>query len=218
MRKHGQSACVSVDLLAGDWSELGEWERRRSIELARRAGRRAARWYLQTSTRGSGASNLRHSRWARDHPEARRLEGPVLLLYARAQTVPAEHDYIFWVVERFAPECSHRWWARARADRLADPRVCSFCDGYERERRRLLGMEPLPVREAGLCRDLAEAKERERESGRAWLVRLTAAREEETDTQRAIAQWEYRRSVLSTDLAQMLLTAATCRRVRMIAP
>jgi hypothetical protein len=125
--------------------------------------------------------------------------------------VPGEQEYVRAVIHRFGPEQTRRWWARQRADRLADPRVCSFCDGYERERRRILGMDAPPIQEADLCRYLAEAKEHERECGRAWHLCRFEGPEEESDTQRAIAQWEYQRSVLGTDLAQMLLIVAGYR-------
>src|SRR5262245_13676353 len=44
-----------------------------------------------------------------------------------------------------APEEGQRPWATADEETLlADPRVCAFADGFERERLRLLGREPLP--------------------------------------------------------------------------
>lgn len=200
------------DLLAGDWCRLGERERRQALAAARREGERAARSYLQGSRTGAlGPAPLRRSRWAREHPETHRLDEAHLWLYACAQTVPGEQDYVRAVIHRFGPEQTRRWWARQRADRLADPRVCSFCDGYERERRRILGMDAPPLEEAELCRYLAEAKEHERECGRAWHARLVEVPKEDRDTQRAIAQWEYHRSIIGTDLAQMLLIAAGYR-------
>jgi hypothetical protein len=200
------------DLLAGDWCGLGERERRQALATARREGERAARGYLQGSRSGSlGPRPLCQSPWVREHPETHRLDGAHLWLYACAQTVPGEQEYVRAVIHRFGPEQTRRWWARQRAGRLADPRLCSFCDGYERERRRILGMDAPPIQEADLRRYLAEAKEHERKCGRAWHLCLVEAPEEESDTQRAIAQWEYRRSVLGTDLAQMLLMVAVYR-------
>jgi hypothetical protein len=212
MTMQAPSGHDTQDLLAGDWGGLGERERRQALATARREGERAARWYLQGSRTGSlGPRPLCRSPWAREHPETHRLDEAHLWLYACAQTVPGEQEYVRAVIHRFGPEQTRRWWARQRADRLADPRVCSFCDGYERERRRILGMDAPPIQEAGLCRYLAEAKEHERKCGRAWHACLVEAPEEASDTQRAIAQWEYRRSVLATDLAQMLLMVAGYR-------
>jgi hypothetical protein len=200
------------DFLADDWCMLGQRERRQALAIARRAGERAVRSNLKGSKRARwGLAELRSSPWAREHPETHCLEDAQLWLYACAQTVPGEQEYVRAVIRPFGPEQTQRWWARDPADRLADPRVCSFCEGYEHERRLLLGMNVLPIGEAALYRNLAEAKEHEASCGRAWLACLLEVPEEGNDTQRAIAQWEYQRSVLGTDLAQMLLIVAVYR-------
>jgi hypothetical protein len=202
-------------ILTADWDRLNEAERDQAVEQARQEGRCAVRWYLaEPATGDRPRSGLRGSRWAQAHREIERLDDRTLYLYAGAQTVACEGEYIAWVVEPCCARRVTRWERMASRQRRDDPRVCSFCDGYERERRRLLGLPDPPTGIADLQLWIWEAKEEERESARAWFgstETVDAADPEEAETKRIVAQWEYRRCLLGTDLAHMLLDAAIYR-------
>lgn len=205
---------VPPRLMAADWARLTDRERDQAIEAARREGRRAARWYLEEQAAERPADNpLRGSRWAQQHEDLDRLDDATFFLYASLNTLACEDDYITYVIEACCPERAERWWATERADRMDDPRVCAFCDGYERERCHLLGLVAPPTSITDLQLYLGEAKECEREGGRAWLTSTETSygSEEDAESQRFVMRWEYRRCMLATDLAQMLLDAALDR-------
>ena len=205
---------VPPRLMAADWARLTNQERDQAIEAARREGRRAARWYLAEQAAESPCSNpLRGSRWARKHEDLDRLDDSTFFLYASLNTLACEDDYLTYVIEVYCPERAEWWWGTERADRMDDPRVCAFCDGYERERCHLLGLSAPPTGITDLQLYLGEAKEREREGGRSWLTSLDTSygTEEYTELQRFVMRWEYQRCILATDLAQMLLDATLDR-------
>jgi len=213
---------------------LVEGAKAQAVEIARREGRRAASWYLtetaerpEEATERSGdetlsvvglgvsaaarpcATSLKRSRWAEGQRASDRWDEQVLHLFATAATFPCEFDYYTFVVEPYHPERIAAWWRLPRADRLADPRVCAFCDSYERERCRLLGLPEPPTDIRGLQRYLAQAREREEASARAWLdQREEPLLIEIEETPRALARWEHLRSIFAAELAEMLLDAA----------
>jgi hypothetical protein len=200
-------------LLAADWARLSPEAQDQAIEIARHEGRRAARWYLAEAVDGNPEdASLRNCRWAQEHGDLDRLPDHIFYLYASASTMPCEGDYITFIVEPYCPERIASWWRIPRAHRLDDPRVCAFCDAYERERCRILGIEAPPTGITDLKQYLAEAKERERDSARAWLLQTEAGEElappEAEETDWAVVRWEHMRCMLATDLAQMLLDAA----------
>jgi hypothetical protein len=200
--------------MAADWARLTNRERDQAIEAARREGRRAACWYLAEQVAESPDGNpLRSSRWAQKHEDLDRLDDSTFFLYVSLNTLACEDDYITYVIEAYCPERAERWWGTDRADRMDDPRVCAFCDGYERERCHLLGLVAPPTGITDLHLYLAEAKERERKEGRSWLTSLETSygSEEYGESQRFVRRWEYQRCMLATDLAQMLLDAALDR-------
>lgn len=198
--------------------ELSARERNQAILVATHEGRRAAQWYLgKPIAEHAGGGPLRGTRWAQARPEFDRLDDRTLHLYAGAETVANEADYVTHVVQRHCPQQAERWWASGHEARLVDPRVCGFCDGYERERCRILGLPAPPTRIADLRASLGEARKRERQSGRAWLAsteRSDEPADDETLMKQTIRRWEYCRCVLCTNLARMLLDAALYRRSR----
>jgi hypothetical protein len=206
--------CVPPRLMAADWTRLTDRERDQAMEAARREGRRAACWYLAEQVAESPhRSPLRDSRWAQQHEDLDRLDDSTFFLYVSLNTLACEDDYITYVIEAYCPERAGRWWGTTRTDRLEDPRVCAFCDGYERERCQILGLVAPPTGITDLQLYLGEAKELERERGRSWLTstETTYGAEEDTTSQRFVMRWEYRRCMLATDLAQMLLDDALHR-------
>ncbi len=200
-------------LLAADWARLSPEGQDQAIEIARHEGRRAARWYLAEAVDGSPDSvSLRNCRWAQTQGNLDRLPDHVFHLYATAHTVPCELDYYTFIVEPYCPERITGWWRVPREHRLVDPRVCAFCDAYERERCQILEIEAPPTGITALQQYLWEARERERESGRAWLLQTQAGEElappDDEDTDWAVVRFEHMRCMLAADLAQMLLDAA----------
>src|SRR5947209_1308428 len=79
------------------------------------------------------------------------------------------------VVEACCPERAWWWWGMEIEERRQDPHVRSFCDGYERERCRILRLPAPPTSTADLQLHLWEAKEREREQARLCLERIEAS-------------------------------------------
>jgi len=203
-------------LLAADWARLTTGERDQAIEIARREGSSAADWYLLEATDGTGARvSLRECRWAQAHADLDQIDDELLYRYAGAHTMAREEDYLTFLLEPACPDQGERWWETPKAARLADPRICAFCDGYERERSRLLGLAPPPTSITDLQLCLAAAREYERESGREWLAEMEE-REHIPDDRAPAEYWspvrcEYERSLRATDLAQMLLDAALYR-------
>lgn len=212
-------------ILASDWARLTDEERQQAIEMARREGRCAASWDLDGPAEqrpvgkarqtdrgrrpGTRYPHLRNSRWAREEAGTAELDDDTFFLYASMRTLPCEDDYITCVVEACCPGRADGWWQTPPEDRRRDPRVCAFCDGYERERCRIFGMPAPPTRVTELQSHLHQAREQERERGRDWLRHT-----EELDlsqperARRFVARWEYQRCTFATDLAQMLLDGA----------
>src|SRR5207302_4612988 len=155
-------------LMAAEWPDLTHRERERAVERAAQEGRLAARWSFGERADGRpGAAPLRASRWARQYDLLAR-SARAAREFAVTAAIPVEHDYVDHVIDRCAPE-RMSWWGGSEPDELRqDPRVCAFCAAYERERRALLRMEPLPTGMADLQLRLWKLKEAERESGRAW--------------------------------------------------
>jgi hypothetical protein len=199
-------------LIGASWAELTESQREAALRLAREEGRRAVREYLGVvSTKPVSAVTLRRSRWARQHGGLDALPDHVLYLYACARTFPSEDRYAEAVVERFCPGRAW-WWGSEPEERCADPRLCAFCDAYERDRCPILGINPPPTEISDLQIQLWEAKEEEREQARRWLHALETSysTEEYAETQRGAAKLEYLRCQGATDVSQMLLEAAAC--------
>jgi hypothetical protein len=208
------TAVIPSRAMAAPWPALTEAERDQAIAAARAEGRRAARWFLEEPADGSPTGlSLRGSRWAQAHGGLEALPDDAFHLYAAAATVPDEADYVEWVIETHCPERAARWWACDPVARQKDPRICAFCDAYERERCHILALPEPPTGAADLQLYITQAKEQEREAGRAWLESTEATYESagEAETQRSIARWEYQRLMLCTDLDGMLLDAAVYR-------
>jgi hypothetical protein len=168
-------------------------ERQAALVVARAEGRRAARAALaDLAAEIRGGDGARHR------------------LYAQACTVACEEFYVEHLVEACCPERAPWWWGSEIAERRADPRVCAFCDAYERERRRVLELPQPPAGIADLQRFLGEAREEERERARAWMetLEMSYSSAEYGELRQSVARWEYRRCQLGTDLAQMMLDAA----------
>lgn len=180
-------------LVAAGWSKLTARERLAAVAVARNEGRRAARRALE---------ELAAEIASRDDPGFR--------LHAQARTIACEQFYVEQVIEPYCPKRAAWWWGSEIADRQADPRVCAFCDAYERERRWLLRLPQPPAGIAGLWRFLGAAREAERERARAWMETLETSYStaEYGELRQSVARWEYRRCQLVTDLAQMMLDAA----------
>lgn len=180
-------------LVAAAWSEMTGRERQAALVVARNKGRRAARRAL---------ADLAAEIAGRDDPGFR--------LHAQAQTIACEHFYVEQVIEPCCPERASWWWGSEIAKRRADPRVCAFCNAYERKRRRMLGLPQPPAGIAALQRFLGEAREAERERARAWMETLETSYStaEYGELRQSVARWEYRRCQLGTDLAQMMFDAA----------
>jgi hypothetical protein len=200
-------------LMAAEWPDLSPRERERAVERAAQEGHRAARWLFAERADGRpGPAPLRASRWARKLG-LHAVSAAAVREYAAADTLAVEHDYVDHVIDRCAPE-RMSWWGGSEPDELRqDPRVCAFCAAYERERRAILRMEPLPTGMADLQLYLWKMKEQEREDARTWYasVRRSYTTPEYAAQQRWTAQSRYRRQQFCTDLAEMLLTAATLR-------
>jgi hypothetical protein len=199
--------------LAADWTRLSEAAQAQAVAIARHEGRRAARWYLAEVPSGCGAvPSLRNSRWAAELAGLDQLDDQLLHLYASAHALPCEVDYVTYIVEPYCPERIGWWWRIPRERRVEDPRVCAFCEAYERERCHLLGLAEPPTTVAELEQYLAAARERERASGRAWLRQAADPdRSEEEDTAERVARCQHLYCLLATDLAQMLRDAARFR-------
>jgi hypothetical protein len=180
-------------LVAAAWSALTARERLAALAVARNEGRRAARRALE---------ELAAEIAGRDDPGFR--------LHAQARSIACEHFYVEHVIEPCCPERASWWWGSEIAERRADPRVCAFCDAYERKRRRMLGLPQPPAGIAALHRFLGKAQEEERERARAWMETLETSYStaEYGEMRQSVARWEYRRCQLATDLAQMMFDAA----------
>jgi hypothetical protein len=195
-------------LMAAEWSDLTRAEQEQAVERAAEEGRAAVRWYLAERADGRPAP-LRASRWARqtgmDDVSARGARE-----LAATFTAPVEHDYVDHVIDRCAPDRMEGWGGSDSDELRRDPRVRAFCAAYERERRRILRMEPLPSSTAGLQLRLWRYKEEELESARAWYrsEQSSYGTPEYTAHQRRRARQAYRARQFRTDRAEMLLEAA----------
>jgi hypothetical protein len=118
-------------LLYLPWSQLTPEEQVSAIREARRRGALGARGDLK--------------RYQMDHGE------PVPI--GRAML------YVQHLLP-MTPEPWHRDWRRRTVAELCeDPRVCAFCDAWERTRRSLLGKPPLPADAPALALRVREAAE-----------------------------------------------------------
>ena len=200
-------------LMAAEWPDLTSAEQEQAVERAREEGRRAARWLFAERDDGRpGPAPVRATHWARGFG-LHAFSAAAALEYATNHTLAVEHDYVDHVIDRCAPD-RMSWWGGSDPEELRqDPRVCAFCDAYERERRAILRLEPLPTGMADLQLHLWQMKEAERESARAWYDRDVASHgtPEDASRRRWGARSQYRRQQFHTDLAEMLLTAATFR-------
>jgi hypothetical protein len=203
-------------LFAADWPSLTEREQNQALDIARQEGGNAVRWYLAEAADGRGAPvSLRHCRWALVHADLGRIDDDLLHRYAAAHTLAREEDYLTFLLEPACPARSEAWWSLPKAERLEDPRVCAFCDGYERERCRVLSLAPPSAAITDLQLGLAAAREYERENAREWLAD-TEQREAAAEDDAPAPRWspvrcEYERSLRATDLAHMLLDSALQR-------
>jgi hypothetical protein len=206
---------VTQEIMVSPWRELSRSEQLAATEAARREGQRAARWYLVAPEGEDAAgSNLRRSRWAQEHGSLDRIDDALLRRYAIAQSVTCEYHYVEHVIERYHPEHAATWWDKEREARMQDPRVWCFCEGYEHERCRILGMAgpPTPIPDLEICLRLMQEEEERAEQEVAAAEGL--GDNDSAASERFLLEWDHQGAMLQTDLAAMLLWAAIYRRER----
>lgn len=202
---------AAARIMGAEWAELTAEEREQAVSAAGQEGWREARRQFSAPGSRGGIRALRCSPWVRAQGGLKRLDDRTLYMYAAGWSRAREEEYVERVIEARCPEQAAWWWGAEPEERQRDLRVCAFCDGYERERRRILGLAAPPAGIAELQLYLWAAKEREREAGRGWLksTQTSYSTEEYGEQQQCAAKLEYQRCELCTDLAEMLLTTAS---------
>jgi hypothetical protein len=193
--------------IAEKWGKLTRREQAEAITYAKLAGPMVAlAWFGKD---GHGASPVSFSSLIPAGVD--QFEDGSLLPGARRHGLPNPPFYIRYVVGTACPERLEEWrqaWRAAPGDVVRDPRVYYFCDGFERERCRLLNRREPPRDPATLSRLSVEYQDEERQLARELLDGLDGNMEVDALGLEEI-HTEYQIARARADRALMLLAAAT---------